>query len=278
MSDENFHFQVGALNCIALQDSVGLGGEATSFFANAPAGELAAECRRHGVVGQVMLALACLLVDTGTQLILVDTGAGPSDDPALGRLGERLQAEGIAPENVDTVILTHWHWDHVWGNTRADGSLTFPHARFVVGRTEWDWATAEANRQALQDVGGERSRNNLLAVAGRLLFVDEETEIVPGVRAIAAPGHTAGHLALLLSSEGEQLLCIGDVVHHPIHVEHPEWHTDFDFAAAQTVATRRALFTRAANEGMLVFAPHLPPMGVGHIAAAGDGWRWEPAE
>lgn len=81
MDNENFHFTVGALNCISLQDSVGLGGEAASFFANAPADERDHECRRHGVTGQVTLALACLLVDTGAQLILVDTGAGPSASP-----------------------------------------------------------------------------------------------------------------------------------------------------------------------------------------------------
>lgn len=274
---ENYRFKLGALSCVAVLDSMGLGGDATSFFANAPAEERARVCRAHGVDDKVTLDLTCLFVDTGSQRILVDTGAGANEDPALGRLQDGLKAESIAAESIDTIILTHWHWDHVWGNTRPDGSLAFPNARYIMWQAEWEWATAEASLQAMQDVGGERSRANLLAIQDRVRLVDHEMDVLPGVRAIPAPGHTVGHMAVLFSSAGGQLLCIGDSVHHPIQVEHPEWHTDFDFAAEQTVETRRALFARAAEAHMRVFSPHLPPKGVGYITGEGAGWRWQPA-
>ncbi len=158
-----------------------------------------------------------------------------------------------------------------------DGRLVYPNARHVMWRAEWEWATAETNRAAMEDVGGERSRANLLAIKDQLLLVDREMELAAGIRTLAAAGHTIGHMGLLIASEGQRLLCVGDIAHHPIHLEHPEWYSVFDFAPEQAVATRRALLARAADEQLLVYGPHLPPLGVGRVSRHGAGWRWQPA-
>lgn len=102
--------------------------------------------------------------------------------------------------------------------------------------------------------------------------------IVPGIHAVAAPGHTPGHMALAISSGGEQLLCISDTALHPIHVEHPDWCAVVDFAPQQVVTTRRRLFKRAANEKALVLGFHFPFPGLGHVIPKGDGWQWQPIE
>ena len=203
MNDWSYHFDLGAFKCVTIVDSEDLAGEAAPFFEGATAGEIAQACQAHGAdAAHLPVMLTCLVVDTGAHRILVDTGGGPSPEPNIGKLYQRLQAEGIAPESVDIVVLTHWHWDHTWGATLADGRLAFPNARHVVWRGEWEWATAEANLPLLAEVGGERSRDNLLAVKDQLWLVDEEAEFLPGVRAIAAPGHTFGHMGLLITSRG----------------------------------------------------------------------------
>jgi len=120
--------------------------------------------------------------------------------------------------------------------------------------------------------------NNLLPIQGQLDLVDRETEIVPGIRAVAAPGHTPGHMALAISSGGEQLLVIADAVLHPIHLEQPEWYAVVDFIPEQAVATRRRLLNRAAAEKALVLAFHFPFPGLGHVVQKGEGWQWRPIE
>lgn len=123
------------------------------------------------------------------------------------------------------------------------------------------------------------SRHDVISVSelkGQLELVDHETEIVPRIQAIAAPGHTPGHMALAISSGGDQLLCISDAALHPIHLEQPEWYAAVDFAPEQVVATRRRLLNRAAAEKTLVLAFHFPFPGLGHVVQKGDGWQWQP--
>jgi len=122
------------------------------------------------------------------------------------------------------------------------------------------------------------AHNNLPPIEAQVDLVDHETEIVPGMAAVAAPGHTPGHMALAVSSGGEQLLCISDAVLHPIHVEQPEWHAVVDFAPDEGAATRRQLLKRAAAEKALVLAFHFPFPGLGHVVQEGQEWQWRPIE
>jgi glyoxylase-like metal-dependent hydrolase (beta-lactamase superfamily II) len=122
------------------------------------------------------------------------------------------------------------------------------------------------------------ARNNLLPIRGQIDLIDDETEIVPGIRAVAAPGHTPGHLALNISSGGQRLLVVSDAVIHPVHMEQPDWYAAVDLDSERAVDTRRRLLDIAANEKALVFAFHFPFPGLGRVAHKGDGWQWQPIE
>jgi glyoxylase-like metal-dependent hydrolase (beta-lactamase superfamily II) len=241
--------------------------------------------REHSIQPEQWISWAspyiCVVVNTGAYRVLVDTGANGLD-PNTGRLLGNLREVGIAPGDIDTVILTHGHPDHIGGNTDAKGRPAFPKARYVMWKDEWDFWTSDQAEQKLdehvKEVLLKFAHNNLPPIQGQVDLVDRETEIVPGIRALAAPGHTPGHMALSISSRGEQLLCISDAVLHPIHLEQPEWHAVVDFAPHEVVTTRRQLLNRAATEKSLVLAFHFPFPGLGHVVQKGEGWQWQPIE
>ena len=289
MSSEIHHFKVGAFKCIVVSDGIHTYAPptfpppATFLFGNVPRDQLEQTLRKHNIKPdqwtEWISPYNCLLINTGEQSVLVDTGA-KGLDPNTGRLIQNLQAEGIAPEDIDLVIITHCHPDHISGITLDDGELTFPNARFAMWKGEWDfWTSGEAEekldehfREALLSF----VRKNLPSIQDRLDLIEHEREILPGIQAISAPGHTPGHMALLISSEGEQLLNIVDTVLHPIHLEQPEWCATVDFAPDQVVATRRHLLNRAAAGNSLVLAFHFPFPGLGHIVQKGENWEWQP--
>jgi glyoxylase-like metal-dependent hydrolase (beta-lactamase superfamily II) len=291
MNTEIYRFKVGNFECMAVSDGShtyappAFPPPATFLFANAPKERLEQVLREHNLHPEQWVEWTSpyisLLVNAGKHRVLVDTGAGGLA-PSTGRLLQNLRAENITPDDIDTVILTHGHPDHIGGNTDAQGKPTFPKARYVMWKDEWDFWTSEETESKLDEHVREVllgfTRKNLPPIQSQLDLVDHETEIVPGIRAIAAPGHTPGHMVLTLSSGGEQLLYISDTALHPIHLEQPEWHAAVDFAPEQVVATRRRLLNRAAAEKALVLAFHFPFPGLGHIVQKGEGWQWQPIE
>ena len=282
-------FQVGALWCTVLSDG-SVANPASWYFPNAGGAELAEALAGRGPDSETVLSpYTCLLVETGSEVVLADAGMGNGSSTS-GAILARLEVAGIRPRDVTTVVLTHAHPDHIggavdWRNPRAPLPM-FPNARYVMAEAEWDfWTSAWVDLRGLRvsdDVKRAMpltARRCLDALRHQVELIGRETEIVPGMRAIPAPGHTPGHLALLLSSEGRRLLNLGDAAVHPLHLEHPEWENGFDLDPHRAVATRRSLLERAAAEHMHVMAFHFPFPSVGCVAArslASGGWDWTP--
>ncbi len=283
--------KVGSIECSVIGDGT-FPGTPTPYtspknflFANAPVDELKKALGEHKVpletVGDWIIPFAGLLIKSGNQTVLMDTGAG-SLGLDTGKLPGNLRAAGVKPEDVDIIIHSHAHRDHVGGNTDREGSPTFPNARYIMAKAEWDYWTAEETKRTYQGTGREGALEltlkNLAPLRGKVELIQGDGEVVPGINAIEAPGHTPGHMALLISSEGEKLLCLADTVHHIIHLEHPAWTTAIDFDREQVIATRHRVLGRAARERCLVFATHMPFPGLGHVASVGDSWQWVPIE
>ncbi len=291
MNSQTHRFKVGNFQCIAVSDGAytyappTFPPPAVFLFTNASREPLEQMLRQHNLQPGQWLGWVspyiCLVINTGEHLVLVDTGADGLA-PDTGKLLRNLKTEGIEPEDIDTVILTHGHPDHIGGNTDSEGRLVFPSARHIMWRREWDfWNSDEAAlklEEHVREVLLGYARKNLPPIHGQLDLVDREMEILPGIEAIAAPGHTPGHMALAVSSRGEQLLCVSDVVLHPIHLERPEWYAAIDFDLEQLQATRRRILTRAATENALVLAFHFPFPGLGRVVPRAEGWQWQPVE
>ena len=289
MSSEIYHFKLGAFECIAVSDGTHTYAPptfpppATFLFGNPPRNHLEQTLRKHNIQLESWTEWTspyiCLLVNTGEHLVLMDTGANGLA-PNTGRLIHNLQSEGIAPEDIDTVILTHCHPDHINGITLDNGQIAFPNAQFAMWKGEWDfWTSGDAEEKLdehIKDVLLNVTRKNLPPIQDRLDLIEREGIILPGIRAISAPGHTPGHMAVLISSKGKQLLNIVDTVLHPIHLKQPDLCASVDFAPDEVVATRRRLLDRAATEKSLVLAFHFPFPGLGYIVRKKEAWEWQP--
>ncbi len=283
MASNREPFSVGDIQCIAINDGT-FSYPTDWFFSNVPQEQLEGSLRDHDLpLNQVVSPYTCLVVKTGKHTVLIDTGADGLA-PTTGELLKNLKAEGITPEEITTVVLTHAHPDHIGGVLDTNSKPAFPNARYVMSRTEWNFWNCDPDlcNTGLDDHMKELlvtcARKNLSPLKGCLELLDGEKEVVPGVHAIPAPGHTPGHIALVVSSSNAQLLHMTDSVLHPMHLEQPAWRNVFDLNQDDAATTRRRLLDRAAADNASVLAYHFPFPGLGRVTKSGNAWRWEVAD
>ena len=222
-----------------------------------------------------------LVVNTGNQLVLIDTGLGAfkmmGND--TGRLVANLKAAGINAGDVDAVLLTHAHADHCFGLLTADGAREFPNAQVFVTQSDYDFWTDEAkvsHPQIGQFVAA--TRKHLMPNRDRIRFFKDGQEVVPGIQAMAAPGHTVGHTIFMITSQGQTICNAGDIAHHHIiSVETPRKEFAYDTDGKLGVASRLRVFDMLAAKRIPLIAYHFPWPGIGHIGKHGDIYRYFPS-
>ncbi|MGH8586941.1 MAG: MBL fold metallo-hydrolase, partial [Gammaproteobacteria bacterium] len=223
------------------------------------------------------------LVNTGKELILFDTGNGANGfvpRPYGGWLAGQLGPAGFAPEQIDVVVLTHGHPDHI-GGLMEDGKPLFPKARYVMGDVEYDFWSSKDHLSSPPEGNeyktGKLFRANVAPLARQISFLKPDGEIAPGIRAVEAYGHTPGHLAFHLESQGKRLLFWGDCAHHEVaSLARPEWHVFSDMDKQKGAATRKRIYAMAAVERLPVVGYHMSFPSLGFVEKQNEGYRWLP--
>jgi glyoxylase-like metal-dependent hydrolase (beta-lactamase superfamily II) len=278
-----YRFKLGRFNLISVSDGA-LTVPAAVFAGNATPDQLATVLKQG--FQQETLSADCnvLLVDTGRDKVLVDTGSGALNGATVGKLLENLQQAQIKPSDITAVILTHAHGDHV-GGLKGTKGLTFPNARYFINAREWNFWTgrsvdlpkfkgpAELKQQMMTI-----ARTQLGLIRDRVTLFEPNQEFLPGFMAIPAYGHTPGHIALRIASGDAVLVHTADTVHiHTINLWNPSWTPIFDADQAMAAQTRQAVLAKIAGDRSLMFAYHFPYPGIGNLRPrAQGGFDWQP--
>ncbi len=219
------------------------------------------------------------IVNTGDKLVLFDTGMGTSKafGPTTGRQQKSMAEAGIAPGDIDAVVFSHGHIDHIGGVVDDSGKVLFPNAQFYIAQSDFDYWTDEGK------MGGQwkdfvvHARKNLMPVRDRLIFYKDGQEFLPGVQAMAAPGHTVGHHIFMISSEGKSFAFLADLTHHQILLmEKPRMQFSFDTDPKQAAESRVKMLDMLAANKIAVMSYHYPWPGYGHVVKTGEGFHYVP--
>jgi len=258
-------FTVGRLKVTALRDAqfvaandgklfgVGIGPDAVAKLLKA-----AGQPTDH-----VTLGVDALLVQSGDQKILIDTGLGPS---AHGVLMASLAKAGAKPEDINDVLITHVHGDHIGGLVTADGSPAFVNATIRISAPDWAWLQTQPNMAAL-----------VTAITPKVKTFAPGDSVAPGITSVSIKGHTPGHVGYQIVSGQKRILDFGDTAHSSIvSLAEPDWPMGFDNDEDEGKVNRRQVLTQLAKDHELIFAPHFPFPGVGRIVAVADHFAWKP--
>jgi glyoxylase-like metal-dependent hydrolase (beta-lactamase superfamily II) len=221
------------------------------------------------------------LINTGSKLVLIDTGAGTLFSPTLDKLVANLKASGYQPEQVDEIYITHMHADHI-GGLIADGKAVFPNAIVRADKREGDYWLNEANAAKAPDAlkGFFTAAQTALApyiASGKYQPFTGNSDLVPGIKAVNSIGHTPGHTSYVVESQGQKLVVIGDLIHvGAVQFPDPKIVMGFDSDSKAAEAERQKIFAMIAKEGALLAGAHLSFPGLGHLRADGKGYEWIP--
>jgi glyoxylase-like metal-dependent hydrolase (beta-lactamase superfamily II) len=227
------------------------------------------------------IPITTTVINTGDRLVLIDAGTGGLLAPSAANWMANFRAAGYLPEQVDAVIVSHFHGDHIQGLRAEDGQPVFPNASLHVSEAEWAFWMDEAEMSRAPEAmqGAFKGvRRVFEPVAGDVQQYAGEVELVPGIRALPAPGHTPGHTAFLVSSGADSLLVWSDTTNKPeLFVRNPDWHAVFDMDGEQAATTRKTFLEMAASDRLRVAGYHFPFPATGYIARENGGFRFVPA-
>ncbi len=275
-----YRFRIGQFEATAISDGpLDLGPPQAEMFKGLSKDEFSRALTDNFLpADSVRIEQNALVVNTGRNLVLIDTGTGFAKlmGNDTGRLLQNLKAAGIEAKDIDAIALTHAHPDHCWGLLDAGGTANFPNAQIFMAQEDFDFWTdpARGTNDMLKNFI-EHTRRQLLPLRDRIVFFRDGQEFIPGIQAIAAPGHTVGHTVFMIGSNGRNFCNIGDLAHHHVlSVERPRLEFAYDTDGARGALTRLRLFGMLAAQRIPILAYHFPWPGIGHLARQGDGFRY----
>ena len=275
-----YRFNVGNAEVTVVSDGpLGLG-DPKGTFTGVPDDELRKMLSDNFLPpANVVLEQNSPIVNMGDKLVLFDTGLGTEKmfGPATGRQQKSMKEAGIRPEDVDAVVFSHGHIDHIGGVVDENNKILFPNAQYYIAESDLDYWTDYDKAGPKLKAFVDHARKNLLPVRDRLVFYKDGQEFLPGIQALAAPGHTVGHTIFMISSDGKQFAYTADLTHHPILLmEKPRMEFAYDTDPKQAAESRVRMLDMLAANKIPVLAYHYPWPGIGHVAKTAEGFHYVP--
>jgi glyoxylase-like metal-dependent hydrolase (beta-lactamase superfamily II) len=275
-------FKLGDFIVAAVHEGVASGPLRPGFVRNVADAEVLAAYQAIGQSQErTVNTFTPLVVFTGRNLVLFDAGMADNGAPTTGKLVENLAGLGIKPADIDTVVISHFHGDHINGLRNKAGDLVFPNAEIVVPGPEWAFWMDDAKMNAAPEAargGFQGARRVFSPIADKVRKIDWGKEVLPGITSVQADGHTPGHTAFLIASGNQQLMYVGDITNNPaIFARNPDWQVSFDMDGPRAVVTRKALLDRAASEKLRLAFYHGAFPSNGYVVKAGAGYEIVPA-
>ncbi len=277
-----YRYRVGKIEITALLDGyMPLPDEFVFGYDEQAARAATAQSYRRFTPGYTNIPVNGYVINTGSKLILLDSGGPAMAFETLGGLVENLRAAGFDPSDIDTVLFTHFHPDHIGALLDDKGNRAFDAATLVCAEAEWDFAHSDEVRNAApESFRGfiDLVRNFVASYADRREMFDGEKELFSGITSVPLPGHTPGHTGYAIHSDGESLLIWGDVIHvSTLQFAHPDWGVVFDTDPSMAAQTRGRMLDRASADRMAVAGMHIDFPGFGYVEKAGNAYRHVPA-
>lgn len=277
-----YRYKIGSLELTAVNDGINRVPLADGFVRNASSDDVNKALEAAFLPkDQFPITFTPLLVNTGSKLVLIDTGNGPQGtSTTVGKAPANLAWAGVKPADVDMVIISHFHPDHINGLRTTEGSLAYPNAEILVPAPEWAfWMDDGEMSRAPEALQGnfKNVRRVFKDFDSRINRYEWDKELVPGITSLAAAGHTPGHTAFMIASGNDKLLVQSDTSNLPAaFMVNPDWQLRFDMDGAKAVETRRKLYDMAAADRLPIAGYHIPFPAVGNIEKNGEGYRFVP--